>query len=446
MNVLRRVSALFPGYRLAVAERRSTEHVPVLIVGAGSTGLALAQGLKKAGIPCIVVEKTAGIHAQPRDWNMGLHWGAESLQSLMPEAMWTRIQSIQVDPSTPTAESDCIKFLNGATGEVMMAIPARKFYRLRRRKLRSLLAEGLDIRWDHKIAAIDYSGDGKHATAYFDGQASITASLIVGADGARSTVRNLLLGPQNGRIRTMPYCATWVQARYTAEQARFLRTFHPLYIAAINPAGLFSFFGLHDASDPDPSTWTFFFYISWHSPLEEQEATKDWSNAQRLAQAKQFAQLFTDPWKSAFEWLPDDQGVWYMSLTDFDPGLDEHRWDNHDGRVTLAGDAAHAMTYQRGQGLNHSVTDAGKLATAIGEFVSGSKRRGDAIAEYEQEMIERAGGEVRMSTTNTEMVHNWEKVLESPVMTSGMTKVQDIAAAEAGTEAAKYVNGDRKDS
>ncbi|KAL4742678.1 hypothetical protein BDV11DRAFT_167073 [Aspergillus similis] len=442
MNLLRRLSTLLPGRRLAVAESPPTEHVTVLIVGAGSTGLALAQGLKKAGIPSIIVEKNPSIDAQPRDWNMGLHWGAESLRSLMPDAMWSRIQSIQVDPSTPTAESDCLKFLNGATGQVMTTVPAKKFYRLRRRKLRHLLAEDLDIRWNHRITAIDYSGDGKHATAYFDGQTSVTASLIVGADGARSTVRELLLGPQDGRIRTVPYCATWVQARYTAEQARFLRTFHPLYIAAINPAGFFSFFGLHDASDPDPSTWTFFFYISWHSPLEEQEATKDWSNAQRLAQAKQFAQHFTDPWKSAFEWLPDDQEVWYMSLTDFDPGLDEHRWDNHDGRVTLAGDAAHAMTYQRGQGLNHSVTDAGKLAIAIGEFVSGAKKRGDAIAEYEKEMIERAGGEVRMSTTNTEMVHNWEKVLESPVMTSGMTKVQDIAATEAGATASSDKDAD----
>ncbi|RDW83672.1 FAD-dependent oxidoreductase [Aspergillus mulundensis] len=362
---------------------------------------------------------------------MGLHWGASALESLMPEAMWSRIQSVQVDPSTPTTESDCIKFLNGATGEVLTTIPAQKFYRLRRRKLRHLLAEGLDIRFNHKITGIDYTGDGGTATAYFEGQEKITASLIVGADGARSTVRDLLLGPKNGSIRTVPYCATWIQAKYTAEQARFLRTFHPLYIAAINPAGFFSFFGLHDASDPDPASWTFFFYISWHSPFDEQEATKDWSNAQRLAQVKEFASHFTDPWRSAFEWLPDDQEVWYMSLTDFDPGLEEHRWDNHNGRVTLAGDAAHAMTYQRGQGLNHSVTDAGRLATAIQEFFSGDKARGEAIAEYEGEMIERAGGEVRMSTTNTEMVHDWKKVQMSPVMRSGMVKVQDIAADEA---------------
>ncbi|PMD28544.1 hypothetical protein NA56DRAFT_696320 [Hyaloscypha hepaticicola] len=36
-------------------------HNPVLIIGSGCTGLALAQGLKKAGIPVIVFEKHAAL-------------------------------------------------------------------------------------------------------------------------------------------------------------------------------------------------------------------------------------------------------------------------------------------------------------------------------------------------------------------------------------------------
>ncbi|CEN61138.1 hypothetical protein ASPCAL07802 [Aspergillus calidoustus] len=360
---------------------------------------------------------------------MGLHWGTESLRTLMPEDMWLRIQSVQVDPSTPTAAKDAIQFLNGQTGELMTSVPANNFYRLRRRKLRALLAKGLDIRYGVRLDKIKYSEDGKSATASFHNGPSITASLVVGTDGARSTTREILLGPDQGSIRTLPYCATFVQARFTADQALFLRSFHPLYLASINPAGYFAFFGLHDLPDPEqPETWTFFFYISWHSPLDEQEATANWSNAQRLQQVKEFSKEFTDPWKSAFNWLPDDQEVWYMSLTDFDPGAEGHRWDNKGGRVTLAGDAAHAMTYQRGQGLNHSVTDARKLATAIGDFYSGRKTRAEAIRLYEEEMIARAGGEVRMSTTNTEMVHDWQKVLKSPIMTKGMTKVPDNQA------------------
>lgn len=90
----------------------------------------------------------------------------------------------------------------------------------------------------------------------------------------------------------------------------------------------------------------------------------------------------------------------------------------------MAGDAAHAMPHQRGQGLNHSITDAAKLVDAIQQFASGKATQADAITSYEEEMISRAGGEVRTSTFNTAMLHNWEKVQQSPVMRSGMTPQQ----------------------
>lgn len=352
---------------------------------------------------------------------MGLHWGTESLKRLIPEELWAQIQSTQVDPSEPTAQSDCLTFLNAQSGKAMATIPVQYFYRLRRRKFRHLLAQGLDVRYGRNVQAVEYADDG-HAIVRCDG-GSITARLVVGTDGARSTMRHLLLGPSAGRIRHLPYCATFVQASYTAKQARFLRSFHPLYLAGIHPAGYFSFFGVHDVEHPArPESWTFFFYISWHSTLEEQEKTAHWTNSERLRQVKEFGESFADPWKSAFEWLEDDHQVWHMGLTDFDPGSKDCRWDNHGGRVTLAGDAAHAMTYQRGQGLNHSVTDAARLVESIGDLVHGRALQSEAITEYESEMMSRAGGEVRLSSTNTEMLHNWEKVMKSPVLNSGLAK------------------------
>lgn len=372
-----------------------------------------------------MAEKHPSINARSRDWNMGLHWGAASLQELLPQHLWDRIQSVQVDPSTPTAASDSLNFFNAKSGELMASIPVNYFYRLRRRKLRELMEDDVNVCYGKRLGGLDYASDGSLATATFEDGSSISAQLVIGTDGARSTLRSTLLGPEDGNLRQLPYCATFVQARYSADRARFLRTLHPLYFAGINPSNYFSFFGMHDVEDPErPETWTFFFYISWYSPLEEQERTTNWTNAQRLKQTKEAAQFFTDPWKSAFDWLEDDHPVWYMSLSDYDPSAPNHRWDNHDGRVTMAGDAAHAMTYQRGQGLNHSLTDAGNLVRAIQDFTSGKSSRADAISAYEQEMIGRAGGEVRLSSLNTEMMHNWQKVQESPIMQNGMKKYQ----------------------
>ncbi|KAK2808345.1 hypothetical protein FQN50_004730 [Emmonsiellopsis sp. PD_5] len=404
-----------------VASTEASLTTTVLIVGSGSTGLALAQGLKQAGIRYLVVEKDEGLDARARDWNMGLLWGAAALKSLVVEKTWSRIQSVLVDPSLPVAENDSLNFVNGESGELLSPIPVQKFYRLRRSKLRELLAEGLDIRYNMPLNSIDFSSEDGQATAGFADGSSISANLIVGADGSSSGVRRALLGPEHGVARRLPYCATFVHSTYTREQALFLRKFHPLYLASVHPGGYFSFFGMQDAADPDrPETWTFFFYISWHSSLEEQEQTADWSDAKRLEQVKEFSRSFTNPVKSAFEWLGDGCKVWYTQMSDFDPGAENHRWDNHGGRVTLAGDAAHSMTYQRGQGLNHSVTDAAKLFEAIKQFTADKTAQATVISAYESEMIDRAGGEVRLSTANTTMLHDWQKVLQSPLMKSGV--------------------------
>ncbi|KAH7109417.1 hypothetical protein B0J11DRAFT_236164 [Dendryphion nanum] len=400
-----------------------TDQAPVLIVGSGTTGLALAQGLRKAGIQCTVFEKSPS-HARERDWNMGLHWGAPILQTLIPDHHWSQVQSLQVDPHVPTKPEDTLSFVQGATGETMVSFTFGPFYRLRRSKLRALLADGLDIQYNKRLSHMTYAAHGKpkSVTAHFSDGSSATGSLLVGADGARSTTRQLLLGTEKGTINRLPYAATFVQRRFTREQALHLRQFHPLFLASAHPDNHFAFFGMQDAADPDdPSSWTFFFYISWQSSLEEQDATKDWTEAQRLAQQKGFAKKFCDPWRSAYEWTPDDAPVWYMGLTDWDPGLDGHRWDNHGGLVTLVGDAAHPMTYQRGQGLNHSMTDAGKLRDALTKVKEGQGAM-ELITAFEDEVIGRGGKEVRDCTTNTELLHDWEKVQQSPFFTKGMKK------------------------
>jgi 2-polyprenyl-6-methoxyphenol hydroxylase-like FAD-dependent oxidoreductase len=370
---------------------------------------------------CIVFEKNTARHGE-RDWNMGLHWGAPVLKSLMPAEWWDKIQSVQVDSHVPTKELDTLKWLKGDTGETMAAFTFGPFYRLRRSKLRDLLMQDLNIQYEQRLINITYSDDGKSVTAHFADGKNATGSMLIGADGARSSTRDLLLGQELGAIDRLPYAATFIQRKFTKEQALYLRSFHPLFLASAHPSNNFAFFGMQDAADAeDPSSWTFFFYISWQSSLEEQERTKNWTDAQRLAQQKQFSKSFCDPWKSAYEWTPDDAPVWYMGLTAWDPGEEGHSWDNHGARITLVGDACHPMTYQRGQGLNHSVTDAGKLRDALVKINEGADQK-EAIAVFEDEMIRRAGLEVRDGIANTTLLHDWEKVKQSPLFTKGMKK------------------------
>ncbi len=303
----------------------------------------------QAGIPVVLFEKNAALSSPgDRDWNMGLHWGLPVLQSLIPPASVDLLQSVQVDPNTPTKPIDTLQFLNGADGTLLTGAEIPNFHRLRRSKLRALLAQGLDIRYNKRLNNIVFEHDGATATAVFEDGEHCSGRLIIGADGARSSVRGILLGPEISASTRLPYSATFVQAKFTREQALFLRSFHPLYIAAPHPSGYFAFFGLQDAPEADkPEGWTFFFYISWNSTLEQQDKERaTFGNKERLAQVKEKSLGYCEPWKSAFAWVPEDQPAWYFDLTVWDPSLEEHRWDTKNGRVTLAGDAAHPMTYR----------------------------------------------------------------------------------------------------
>jgi len=53
--------------------------------------------------------------------------------------------------------------------------------------------------------------------------------------------------------------------------------------------------------------------------------------------------------------------------------------------------------------------------------MSGEAEQGAVIDAYETELKARGGEEVRLSEINTRMLHDWAKVLESPLFTAGMT-------------------------
>ncbi|CAG8953647.1 hypothetical protein HYFRA_00010106 [Hymenoscyphus fraxineus] len=341
----------------------------------------------------------------------------------MPPELFAKLASTQVDPHRPVQPSETLRFLNGATGIEIGAAVIPHLYRMQRSKLRALLGEGISIQYDKTLSTISYTEDGSTVTAHFEDGTTASGTILIGADGTRSKVRNLLLGEEKAALDRLEYAALWVQAKYTAEQVKYLRSGHPLFLACCHPLGYFGWLGTHSAPDQDvPEEWVMNCYISYKEPIAEQEKCKKWPNERTLGEVKALAEMcFAEPFKSAFGWLGDEQEVWYSPLTQWDPSLPEHQWDNHSGRVTLAGDAAHPMTYQRGQGANFAIKDSLELVNHIVSVLySETKGRKEAVGVYEQEMKERAGEEVRLSYQNTEMVHVWEKVLQSPVMKHGL--------------------------
>ena len=94
---------------------------------------------------------------------------------------------------------------------------------------------------------------------------------------------------------------------------------------------------VQDVPDPDkPETWLYQLMMSWGGPpaLEDMPANED-----RMRVLKERAQRWAEPWKTAGLNVEESTPIYQMPVSYWMPRV----WDNHNGMITLAGDAAHPM-------------------------------------------------------------------------------------------------------
>ena len=128
---------------MAAPNKKSDFHV--LVIGAGSAGLLIAQRLKMLGIKCTVFEQEHYLNERPRDWSFGIYWAQAALIECVPKSLLSRFNTAQVDPLQPPSPDDFIRLVNGETAEELTRVPTPHVYRLKRSAFRALLAEGIDI-------------------------------------------------------------------------------------------------------------------------------------------------------------------------------------------------------------------------------------------------------------------------------------------------------------
>ncbi|MGW5670338.1 FAD-dependent oxidoreductase [Micromonospora sp. NPDC003776] len=335
--------------------------VRIAIAGGGLGGLTLARILHEHGIDAVVYEREASRSARSQGGSLDLH--PESGQRALAAAgLAGRFRS----EARPEGEEH--RILDPAGRTLVHHEPPPGSYSGRpeidRSALRELLLDSLPgdtVVWRHRLVAATPRPDGGWALTFQDGHRT-DCDILIGADGARSVVRSLLVDVQLSRV------ATLVELNISDVDRR-----HPDLAELVGPGNLWCVgvnqilaaqrlgdgslrIGISLRADDRPID-------TYRSKRTLLETFAGWDRRlTALIEAGDGA-----PTPRAIEAMPIDT-----------------RWASRPG-VTLIGDAAHLMP-PVGEGANQAMLDAAELA---GRLAANPTHPDSAIRAYEEAMFRR---------------------------------------------------------
>ncbi|RAH77205.1 FAD/NAD(P)-binding domain-containing protein [Aspergillus japonicus CBS 114.51] len=387
---------------------------PVLIVGAGIVGLTLGQALKKNNIPFRIYERDASPHARGQGWAITLHWALGYIEQILSEDTLQAIQAVQVDPQVAEHDDGNFLFIDLATGAPKFKIPPSTRWRVNREKMRGALLRGIEehVQWNAQVVDIETQGTALPALVLAEGT-RVAGRFVIGVEGSRSLVRRVLR-PDAYLNSVLPIRFTGVAVDLSPEEIRPLRAMDPLLFQGCHPStGVFFWFSVLETpqsngtqGNPDGERYRAQICMSWpvNSEADEVAAT----DAERLDNMKRRSVGFVPFLRSVVEGVPSGTPVLEIKLADWEC----LNWDNCDGRITLAGDAAHAMTMYRGEAANHGLLDAFYLSQALRQVYTEGRGAKEALDEYEEEMRSRTRRAVRLSRQACRDAHTWDRLNE----------------------------------
>lgn len=322
----------------------------VLVSGAGPVGLLTALGLARAGVRVTLLDAAATINDSPR---AAIYYPVvqDVLEryGLLADALELGYQSTEFQfrvPSKGTAIKISTTILDG-----LVAHPSN--LHLGQHTLAEVVLRHLrrfphaEVRWDTSVVGVAQDKDGvtvRVETA--DGQRDLRGEWLVGADGARSTVRKLLDLPFEGH--------TWPD-RFVATNVRF--DFDKYGYAPINQVS-------------DPVDWAVVARLGrdnlWRCTFGEDAALSEQDVLQRIPE--RYASI-----------LPSLEQYEIVSARPYrvhERCAPKFRV----GRVLLAGDAAHVCNPCGGLGLTTGLLDAVMAADALYAVIAGEG--GEELLDY----------------------------------------------------------------
>ena len=382
----------------------------VIIIGAGTGGLCLAQGLKRAGISVTVYERDRTRRDGLQGYRVGIDAdGKRALRAnLSPELYDTFIATCAQRPIYGNQMTKDKKFLfssdpNDLKPELM---PSEEDHdeSVSRMTLRQLLLTGVEdiVVFEKKFSHYEQTPDGR-VTAYFTDGTSAVGDLLVGAEGANSPVRKQYLPHaklvETGLIGITGKTLLTPETRPLLPE-RMLRgvsmvhgdkgsmcIFHVMQFKWDTNGEVKNGIGTTDAELI--KNWPGLLYDNSRDYIMWGFAAADtWlpDNVTRM-RGKEIQQLVLD---MTTDWHPDFRKIFALGDPDSSFPLAIRtsepipEWPTTN--VTLIGDAAHTMTPGRGVGANTALRDARLLTRMLTKAAAGELELLDAVHRYEVKM------------------------------------------------------------
>jgi 3-(3-hydroxy-phenyl)propionate hydroxylase len=352
--------------------RASVRH-PVIIVGAGPVGLAAAIDLGLRGVPAVVLDDSDRIGEGSR----GICWSKRTLEILdrygIGEALVAQGVTWKLGKVFRGDELVFSFDLLPEDGHKMPAfINLQQFYLEKALVDRALEIDDIDIRWRNRVVALERRNDGVRLTIETpDGPYALDADWLIAADGARSTIRDLM---------GLDFAGVTFEDKFLIADVRMAADF--------------------------PTERRFWFAPTFHSgqsALMHRQPQDIWRIDLQLgpdadATAEQQPERVTARLRKVLGGRQFEL-IW-VSLYTFNC----RRLDRFvHGPVIFAGDAAHQVSPFGARGANSGIQDAENLAWKLAAVLRGEG--GPALlASYDAERMQAADENIGHSTRSTDFI------------------------------------------
>jgi 2-polyprenyl-6-methoxyphenol hydroxylase-like FAD-dependent oxidoreductase len=382
----------------------------VIIIGAGTGGLGLAQGLKRAGISVGVYERDRTRADGLQGYRVGIDAdGKRALRANLPPELYdTFLATCAQRPVYANQLTHQMKFLFSAGPELLKASDqppeADRDESVSRMTLRQVLLTGVEdvVHFDKVFSRFTQHPDGT-VTAFFEDGTSATGDLLVAADGANSRVRRQYL-PQarlvdtgligiTGKTLLTPETRALLPQRMLHGVSMvhgpkgFMCILHVMQFKWDRAGELKGGIGRTDAELI--KAWPGLLYdnsrdyIMWGFAAADHWLPED-VTSMKGAEIQQLVLDLTGDWHPNFRRifaLGDPDSSFPLRIRTSEP---IPQWPTTN--VTLLGDAIHTMTPGRGVGANTALRDARLLVKDLIKAREGRLSVTDAIHAYETTM------------------------------------------------------------